>query len=75
MNAHCGVYQYHYLYMHLIGASLSKPHTSESDGTIDRLWTITIKHGKLVYSSIDNLNYTENSRNGLLTIYLTEMAH
>ena len=59
----------------LIGASLSKPHTSESDGTSDRLRTITIKHGKLVYSSIDNLNYTKNSRNGLLTIYLTEMAH
>ena len=47
---------------------MSKPHTSESDGTSDRLRTITIKHGKLVYSSIDNLNYTENSRNGLLTI-------
>ena len=59
----------------LIGASLSEPHTSESDGTSDRLRTITIKHGKLVYSSIDNLNYTEKSRNGLLTIYLTEMAH
>ena len=59
----------------LIGASLSEPHTSKSDGTSDRLQTITIKHGKLVYSSIDNLNYTENSRNGLLTIYLTEMAH
>ena len=59
----------------LIGASLSEPHTSELDGTSDRLRTITIKHGKLVYSSIDNLNYTENSRNGLLTIYLIEMAH
>ena len=59
----------------LIGASLSEPHTSESDGTSDRLRTITIKHRKLVYSSIDNLDYTENSRNGLLTIYLTEMAH
>ena len=57
------------------GKPLSEPHTSESDGTSDRLRTITIKHGKLVYSSIDNLNYTENSRNGLLTIYLTEMAH
>ena len=55
-----------------IGASLSEPHTT---GTSNRLRTITIKHGKLVYSSIDNLNYTENSRNGLLTIYLTEMAH
>ena len=59
----------------IIGVSLSEPLTSESDGTSDRLRTITIKHGKLVYSSIDNLNYTENSRNGLLTIYLTEMAH
>ena len=56
----------------LVGVSLSEPHTSESDGTSDRLRTITIKHEKLVYSSIDNLNYTEN---GLLTIYLTEMAH
>ena len=56
----------------IIGASLSEPHTSESDGTSDRLRTIAIKHGKLVYSSIDNLNYTKNSR---LTIYLTEMAH
>ena len=61
--------------LHIIGASLSEPHTSESDGTSDRLRTITIKHGNLVYSSIDNLNYTKNSRNGLLTIYLTEMAH
>ena len=61
--------------MTVIGASLSEPHTSELDGTSDRLQTITIKHGKLVYSSIDNLNYMENSRNGLLTIYLTEMAH
>ena len=51
-----------------------EPHTSESDGTSDRLRTITIKHGKLVYSSIDNLNYTKNSQNGLLTIYLTKMA-
>ena len=59
----------------IIGMSLSEPHTSESDGMSDRLRTITIKHGKLVYSSIDNLNYTKNSRNGLLTIYLTEMAH
>ena len=59
----------------LVGASLSEPHTSESDGTSDRLQTNTIKHGKLVYSSIDNLNYTENSQNGLLIIYLTEMAH
>ena len=53
----------------LIGASLSEPHTSESEGTSDRLQTITIKHGKLVYSSIDNLIYTENSRNGSLTIH------
>ena len=59
----------------IIGASLSEPHTSESDGMSDRLRTITIKHGKLVHSSIDNLNYTENSRNGLLTIYLTEIAY
>ena len=59
----------------IIGVSLSEPHTSESDGMSDRLRTITIKHGKLVYSSIDNLNYTENSQNGLLTIYLTEIAY
>ena len=59
----------------IIGVSQSEPHNSELDGTSDRLRIITIKHGKLVYSCIDNLNYTENSRNGLLTIYLTEMAH
>ena len=29
---------------------LSEPHTSELDGTSDRLQTITMKHGKLVYS-------------------------
>ena len=50
-----------------------EPHTSDTNGTSDRLQTITIKHGKLIYSSIDN--YTKNSRNGLLTIYLTEMAY
>ena len=48
-------------YTFVIGASLSEPHTSELDGTSDHLRTITIKHGKLVYSSIDNLNYTKNS--------------
>ena len=61
--------------LQLIGASLSEPHTSDTNGTSDRLRTITIKHRKFIYSSIDNLNYTKNSRNGLLTIYLTEMAH
>ena len=71
----CCVCVLHIEILNLIGASLSEPHTSKSDGTSDRLRTITIKHGKVVYSSIDNLNYTENSRNGLLTIYLTEMAH
>ena len=45
-----------------------EPHTSESDGTSDRL-------RKLLYSSIDNLNYTENSQNGLLTIYLSLTLH
>ena len=58
-----------------IGASLSEPHTSDMNGTSNRLRTITIKHGKFINSSIDNLNYTKNSRNGLLTIYLTKMAY
>ena len=51
-----------------------EPHTSESDGTSDRLRTITIKHrnfrtitikhGHLINSSLNNLNYTKNSQNG-----------
>ena len=45
----------------IIGASLSEPHTSDRNGTSDCLWTITIKHRKLINSSIDNLNYTKNS--------------
>ena len=44
-----------------IGASLSEPHTSDTNGTSDCLRTITIKHGKVINSSIDNLNYMKNS--------------
>ena len=65
----------HLLCSLLIRASLSEPHTSDMNGTSDRLRTIAIKHGKFINSSIDNLNNTKNSRNGFLTIYLTEMAH
>ena len=52
----------------IIGVSLSKLHTSDRNGTSERLRTITIKHGKFINSSIDNLNYTKNSRNGLITM-------
>ena len=45
------------------------PHTGNTNGTSDHLWTITIKRRQLINSSIDNLNYTKNSRNGLLTIH------
>ena len=38
----------------VIGASLSEPHTSDTNGMSDRLRTITIKYGKFIYSSIDN---------------------
>ena len=60
----------------VIGASLSEPHTSDMNGTSDRLRTVTIKHGKFINSSIDSLNYTTkwfidniSNRNGLLTIH------
>ena len=61
----------------LIGASLSEPHTSDMNGTSDCLRIITIKHGKFINSSIDNLNYTKNSQNALLIvrISITEMAY
>jgi len=41
----------------------------------DHLWEITIKHGKLINYSIDNLNYTKNSQNGLLTIHYIRLVH
>ena len=64
-----------YIIIIIIGTSLSKPHTSHTNGTSDHLRKITIKHGKPINSSIGNLNYTKNSRNGFLTIYLTKMAY
>ena len=59
-----------------IGASLSKPHTSDTNGMSDCLWTIIINHVQLVNSSIDNLKYTKNSCTVLLTTYIvTEMVY